>query len=197
MQLRNVKSLQNLTIFRRLIGALQYVTNSRPDINFAVKKLSGYLNQPTVQHLQAAKNAQELRKVIKDLSGAHTRSRIMLLKGELHKTRKGGSKMAEYLAKMKTLSDNLLLAGCPISTKDLITQTLAGLDNEYNPIVVQLSDKIDLSWVDLKDALLTYESILEQLTILSTSFHAQANIATTNSKSSNNDGSSQDVNWRG
>lgn len=58
---------------------------------------------------------------MKDLFGVHSRSRITLLKGELHRTIKGGLKMAEYLEKMKTLSDNLLLAGCLISSEDLIT----------------------------------------------------------------------------
>lgn len=53
--------------------------------------------------------------------------------------------MSEYLAKMKNLYDNLLLAGCAIFIEDLITQTLAGLEGEYNPIVVQLTDKLDLS----------------------------------------------------
>lgn len=62
---------------------------------------------------------------------------------------------------MKSIADNLLLAGCPISTNNLITQTLAGLDIEYNPIVVQLFDKAELIWVDLQAALLTYKSILE------------------------------------
>lgn len=58
-------------------------------------------------------------------------------------------KMEEYLIKMKTLSNNLKLTGSPILSVDLIIQTLTGLDSEYNAIVVQLSDKIDLTWVDL------------------------------------------------
>lgn len=93
-------------------------------------------------------SSQQLWKAVKDLAGAHTRSRVTLLKGELHRTRKGGLKTSEYLAKMKSLSYNLFLAGSPISSEDLVIQTLAGLDNEYNAIVVQLSDKLDLSWVD-------------------------------------------------
>lgn len=69
--------------------------------------------------------------------------------------------MAEYLAKMKVVADNLLLARSPISTNDLVTQTLAGLDTEYNPIVVQLSDKEEITWVELQVALLPYENRLE------------------------------------
>lgn len=68
--------------------------------------------------------------------------------------------MAEYLVKMKFAADNLLLAGYPISTNDLITQTLAGLEVNCNPIVVQLSDKDNLTWVELQAALLTCENRL-------------------------------------
>lgn len=123
-------------------------------------------------HVIGYKTSYRLRKAVKDLVGAHTRSRITLLKGELHRTRKYGLKMSDYLAKMKNISDNLLLAGCMVSSKDLITQTLAGLDSDYNPIVVQLSDKHDLSWVDLQSALLTYEIRLEQLTNITNVFNA-------------------------
>lgn len=99
--------------------------------------------------------------------------------------------MAEYLAKMKSIiSDNLTLDGSPISNSDLIIQTLSGLDIEYNPIVVQLSDNADLTWVDMQAYLLTYESILEQLSNLTNSFQLQANLAsnTGKGKNSNNEG---------
>ncbi|KAI4347660.1 hypothetical protein L6164_008452 [Bauhinia variegata] len=77
--------------------------------------------------------------------------------------RHGTMKMEEYLNKMKNLSDNLTLVGSPISTFDLIKQTLTSLDSEYNPIVVQLADKENLKWVELQAQLLAFENILEQL----------------------------------
>lgn len=86
--------------------------------------------------------------------------------------------MAEYLAKMKSTANNLLLAGSPISTNDLITQTLASLDIDFNPFVVQLFDKDELTWVELQALLLTYENRLKQLSSLNASFQSQANIAT-------------------
>lgn len=139
----------------------------------------------------------ELWTAIRNLVGAHTRSRITLLKGELHRTRKGSLKMSEYLSKMKTISDNLLLVGCPIPTSDLIIQTLTGLDIEYNPIVVQLSDKTDLTWVDLQATLLTFESRMEQLSSLTNSFQAQANIASNNYKPKNAYVDLSNNSWRG
>jgi len=57
--------------------------------------------------------------------------------------------MDQYLLKMKNLADKLKLAGSPISNLDLMIQMLNGLDANYNPVVVKLSDQINLSWVNL------------------------------------------------
>lgn len=51
---REGEVLKNPTMFRKLIGGLQYVTNTRPDVSFSVNKLSRFLNSPTLKHLQAA-----------------------------------------------------------------------------------------------------------------------------------------------
>lgn len=40
---------------RQLLGALQYVTNTRPDVIFVVNSLSRIMHKPTVVHWQAAK----------------------------------------------------------------------------------------------------------------------------------------------
>jgi len=83
------------------------------------------------------------------LVGAHTKSRTIYLKLEFHNTCKGEMKMDQYLLKMKNLADKLKLAGSPISNLDLMIQMLNGLDANYNPVVVKLSDQINLSWVNL------------------------------------------------
>ncbi|CAH9092150.1 unnamed protein product [Cuscuta epithymum] len=46
--------LQNPTSFRRLIGRLIYLTNTRPDISFAVQHLSQFVSNPRDTHLNAA-----------------------------------------------------------------------------------------------------------------------------------------------
>ena len=38
------------TIYRSVIGGLQYLTMTRPDISFTVNKLSQFLQSPTVNH---------------------------------------------------------------------------------------------------------------------------------------------------
>lgn len=42
------------TAFRRLIGRLLYLTNTRPDISFAVQHLSQFMQNPTANHYEAA-----------------------------------------------------------------------------------------------------------------------------------------------
>ncbi|XP_062103555.1 uncharacterized mitochondrial protein AtMg00810-like [Humulus lupulus] len=47
--------LENPTSYRSIIGGLQYLTHTRLDLSFAVKKLSRYLQAPTTAHWSAAK----------------------------------------------------------------------------------------------------------------------------------------------
>jgi|UniRef100_A0A2N9GUC8 hypothetical protein len=49
------ESFTDVTLFRSTVGALQYLSLTRPDIVFAVNKLSQFMHKPTVLHLQSAK----------------------------------------------------------------------------------------------------------------------------------------------
>ncbi|WVZ13411.1 hypothetical protein V8G54_010977 [Vigna mungo] len=42
------------TTYRRLIGKLQYLTNTRPDISFVVQQVSQFMSKPRQSHLHAA-----------------------------------------------------------------------------------------------------------------------------------------------
>ena len=54
--------LVDVTHYRQIIGSLMYLTNSRPDICFAVNTLSQYLVQPRWVHLVAAKHVMRYLK---------------------------------------------------------------------------------------------------------------------------------------
>ncbi|KAM2632204.1 hypothetical protein EV1_022966 [Malus domestica] len=47
--------LPNPTEYRFIVGALQYLTWTRPDISFAVNQVCQFMHAPTVTHMQAAK----------------------------------------------------------------------------------------------------------------------------------------------
>jgi hypothetical protein len=48
-------SPQDATRFRCVVGALQYLTLTRPDLSFPVNKVCQFLHQPTIVHLTAVK----------------------------------------------------------------------------------------------------------------------------------------------
>ncbi|WVZ20441.1 hypothetical protein V8G54_007763 [Vigna mungo] len=45
----------NVSEYRRIVGSLQYLSLTRPDVSFSVNKLSQYMAAPTKIHMQAAK----------------------------------------------------------------------------------------------------------------------------------------------
>ena len=47
--------LDDTTLYRSTVGALQYLSLTRPDITFTVKKLSPYMHRPTSLHWQSVK----------------------------------------------------------------------------------------------------------------------------------------------
>ncbi|KAL1365153.1 hypothetical protein AAHE18_03G268100 [Arachis hypogaea] len=47
-------SLPDSSDYRKIIGKLLYLSNTRPDISFTIGKLSQFLDCPTTNHLQAA-----------------------------------------------------------------------------------------------------------------------------------------------
>lgn len=55
LMLHTGHSLAEPKAYRQLVGSLQYLAFTRPDVAYAVNRLSQYMHQPTDAHLQAAK----------------------------------------------------------------------------------------------------------------------------------------------
>ncbi|KAM6551428.1 hypothetical protein CsatB_001236 [Cannabis sativa] len=48
------EKLADPTLHRKIVGKLQYLTITRPDISYSVNKLSQFLSTPRVTHMHAA-----------------------------------------------------------------------------------------------------------------------------------------------
>jgi len=57
---------QDPTLFRQVVGALQYLTFTRPDITFAVNKVSQYMHNPQLHHWKAVK------RILRYVAGTHS-----------------------------------------------------------------------------------------------------------------------------
>jgi hypothetical protein len=56
--------LVDATMYKQIIGSLMYLTNTRPDICFAMNTLSQYLVEPRHVHLVAAKHVMRYLKSV-------------------------------------------------------------------------------------------------------------------------------------
>ncbi|KAL2475265.1 Uncharacterized protein Adt_36001 [Abeliophyllum distichum] len=115
-------------------------------------------------------SSSELWKAINENYEILNRSRVTFLTSELQRIRKGSMPMDQSLSAVKQLADNLEIAGKKIDHVDLVTQVLAGLDEEYIPIVVQINSRDQVSWHELSYTLMTFESRLEYLNQVRSNF---------------------------
>nr|CAB3466054.1 unnamed protein product [Digitaria exilis] len=56
---------------------------------------------------------------------------------------RGNLTMAEYIAKMKTLTDDMATAGKQLEDDDVISHILTSLDSDYNPIITSILTRAD------------------------------------------------------
>ena len=78
LETRKTEALADKHQYQELIGSLIYaMTGTRPDIAFPVQKLSQFLSDPSVIHMQAPSGSYDICKALRDLElhmGGQTRN---------------------------------------------------------------------------------------------------------------------------
>lgn len=64
LHLFDVSNVANVEQFRKIIGALQYLCLTQPNINFVVNKLSQFMHKPTSIHFQCLKGFYAISRAV-------------------------------------------------------------------------------------------------------------------------------------
>ena len=108
---------------------------------------------------------------------SQSKSRVLQLRSQLSRMKKGDLSASAYYTKMKGLADEMAAAGKKLDDDDIIEYILSGLDAEYNPFVSSMTIKDNVSLSDLYAQLLSYEARLLQQNQDGGHFYSSANSA--------------------
>lgn len=111
-----------------------------------------------VMDFETSKNLWE---AIQDFFGVQSRVEEDYLRQVFQESRKNNLLMFDYLRLMKNHADNLGQAGSLVTTRNLISQVLLGLDEEYNSVVAMIQGRVNISWSEMQVELLVFEKRLE------------------------------------
>ncbi|RVW54053.1 Retrovirus-related Pol polyprotein from transposon RE1 [Vitis vinifera] len=92
-----------------------------------------------------------------------TRAKVKQFKTQLQHTKKGGSTIDEYLAKIKVCVDSFASVGVSLSTKYHVESILDGLPNDYESFVTSVTLRNDdFSVEEIEALLMAHESRVEK-----------------------------------
>ena len=154
-----------------------YVAWIAQDQQLVAYLLSSMTKEILVQ-VSSCDHAAQLWTAITEMFSSQSRSRILQLRSQLSREKKGDLSASAYYSKMKGIADEMAAVGKKIDDDDLISYILNGLDSDYNPFVSSVSVKDSLSSGDLYAQLFSYEARLQQQRSDEGRFYSSANNAT-------------------
>ncbi|XP_050939365.1 uncharacterized mitochondrial protein AtMg00810-like [Cucumis melo] len=128
------------SLYRRLVGSLQYLTFTRPDIAFSVNRVSQFMHKPTVIHFSAVK------RILRYLRGTPTLG-IKFRKGSFSLQTFCDSDWAGDTSDRRSTSDFITFLGPnPISwsSKKQSTVSRSSIEVEYCSLA---TTTVDLYWI--------------------------------------------------
>jgi hypothetical protein len=85
----------------------------------------------------------EVWHTLADMFASCTRARHVQTRMVLATFRKGSQSVAEYYTKMRGLVDELATTGHPLGDEELVAYILAGLDDDFNPMVSAVVARVE------------------------------------------------------
>ena len=123
--------------------------------------LSSMTKEILVQ-VSSCEHAAEVWSAVTDMFASQSKSRILQIRSQLSREKKGDSSAAAYYSKMKSLADELAAVGRRLDDDEIIEYILNGLNADYNPFVSSMVSKENLTLSDMYAQFLAYEARLRQ-----------------------------------
>lgn len=130
--------------------------------------------------------ARETWLILEKFFASRSRARMIQMKEELHNL-KNNISIAEYVLKVKVLTDELVPVGCPISEEEKLMYILSGLDEKFDNVFSTITKKMLTEKVIIDDAkvlLLSHESRLERRKLVSMTNLPSVNLSVKNGANS-------------
>jgi hypothetical protein len=121
------------------------------------------LSVEALPHVIGLSTSRGVWLTLETLFSAQSQSSILQLKQQLATLKKGAQSISAYFQKAQGFSHLLAAIGKPVDASELVSNILAGLGPDYDPLVTSVTTRQDsISLNDLYGYMLSYESRLEQ-----------------------------------
>jgi uncharacterized membrane protein YgcG len=116
------------------------------------------LTRETLLHVSRCTTAAQAWRILANLYSTQTRARSVNTRITLATTKKHHLSVSDYYSKMCQYADDLTASGAPLRDDKLIAYILAGLDEDYNPVLSSVVARAEpLAPSELYAQLLSYE----------------------------------------
>jgi hypothetical protein len=120
------------------------------------------LSVEALPHVIGLSTSREVWLTLETLFSAQSQSRILQLKQQLATLKKGAQSISAYFQKAQGFFHLLAAIGKPVDASELVSNILAGLGPDYDPLVTSVTTRQDsISLNDLYGYMLSYELRLE------------------------------------
>ncbi|XP_073360436.1 uncharacterized protein [Aegilops tauschii subsp. strangulata] len=126
--------------------------------------LMGSLSREILAQVVTLPTPAEVWQAIHAMFAAQSQAQAINTRIELTNLQKGNMTMAEYLGKIKTLTDEVAYTAAALSDPEIVWKILAGLDMDYNPVVSALAARVEpITVQELYNQLLSFDARLSLL----------------------------------
>jgi len=120
------------------------------------------LSVETLPHVIGLTTSREVWVTLETLFATQSKSRILQLKQQLSNLKKDAQTVSAYFQKVQGIANLVAAIGKPVEDSELISNILARLGADYDPIVTSVTTRQDsISLTDLNGYMLSYELRLE------------------------------------